>query len=153
VVRRDVSQLEVSVAAGDSGPVVVLSGEADLTTVAGLSDVLTAQVAGGAQHLTVDVCELRFADSASIRALALAARTLKDRGGVLELLRPRPIVARALSLMGVDKVITVRAAEGAEAKPEGPLPAVFMVLPGSTGRPGQAGRELGTSARGGGGGA
>ena len=107
VIARGVSILEVSVAAGDSGPVVVLSGEADLTTVGGLSDVLTTQVSGGTRHLTVDASGLRFADSASIRALALAGRTLKDRGGVLELLRPQPTVARALSLMGVDQVITV----------------------------------------------
>jgi anti-sigma B factor antagonist len=116
-----VSQLEVSVTAGDSGPVVVLSGEADLTTVARLSEVLTNQISGGAQQLTVDASGLRFADSASIRALALAGRTLKDRHGVLRLLHPLPAVARALSLMGVDQVITVLAVEGARAEPEGAL--------------------------------
>jgi anti-sigma B factor antagonist len=124
-----VGQLEVSVAAGDSGPVVVLSGEADLTTVAGLSDTLTAQISGGARHVTVDASGLRFADSASIRALALAGRTLKDQGGVLELLRPQATVTRALSLMGVDQVITVRAAESAEATPEGALPGAGREWP------------------------
>lgn len=66
--------LEVSVAAGDSGPVVILSGEADLTNAAELSDALTAQVSGGARHLIVDVSGLRFADSAAIRALVLAGQ-------------------------------------------------------------------------------
>ena len=107
VVARGVSLLEVSVTTGASGPVVVLSGEADLTTVAGLSDALAAQVSGGTRHLTVDVSGLRYADSASIRALVLAGRALRERGGVMELLRPQPMVARALSLMGVDQVITV----------------------------------------------
>jgi anti-anti-sigma factor len=69
-----VGLLEVSVAAGDSGPVVILSGEADLTNAAELSDALTAQVSGGARHLIVDVSGLRFADSAAIRALVLAGQ-------------------------------------------------------------------------------
>ena len=93
------STLEISVAAGEAGPVMTLSG--------------------GAQHLTVDVSELRFADSASIRALVLAGRTLKDRGGALLLVRPQPVLARLLILMGVDHVITVQGGSGAETEPEG----------------------------------
>lgn len=42
-------------AAGPAGPVVRLSGEADLSTAAELTEVLTCQVASGARHLTVDV--------------------------------------------------------------------------------------------------
>jgi hypothetical protein len=37
--------------------VVVLSGEADLTTVAQLSEALTAQISARARHLTVDLSE------------------------------------------------------------------------------------------------
>ena len=77
--------LEISVAAGEAGPVLTLSGEADLTSVAELTEVLTAQLAIGARHLTVDLSRLRFADSAVIRALVLADRTLKQRGGGLAL--------------------------------------------------------------------
>jgi len=73
-------RLNVSVAAGESGPVVVLSGEADLTTAARLSQALTAQISGGARYLTVDLSRLRFADAAAIRALVLASRTLNDQG-------------------------------------------------------------------------
>ena len=113
------STLEISVAAGEAGPVMTLSGEADLMSVAELSDALAAQLSGGAQHLTVDVSELRFADSASIRALVLAGRTLKDRGGALLLVRPQPVLARLLILMGVDHVITVQGGSGAETEPEG----------------------------------
>jgi anti-anti-sigma factor len=103
-----VGLLEISVAAGDSGPVLTLSGEADLTTVAELSQALTAQLASGARHLTVDLSGLRFADSAVIRELVLAGRKLKDRDGGLALANPQPAVARALSLLGVDQAIEVR---------------------------------------------
>ena len=113
-----VSLLEISVAAGESGPVVTLSGEADVTNVAELSQALTAQLASGARHLTVDLSGLRFADSAVIRELVLAGRKLKDRDGRLELANPQPAVARALSLLGVDQAIEVRDGRNAGAGPE-----------------------------------
>ena len=113
-----VGLLEISVAAGESGPVVTLSGEADVTTVAELSEALTAQLASGARHLTAELSGLRFADSAVIRELVLAGRKLKDRGGGLELANPQPAVARALSLLGVDQAIEVRDGTNAGADPE-----------------------------------
>jgi anti-sigma B factor antagonist len=113
-----VGLLEISVAAGQTGSVLMLSGEADLTTVAELTDALSAQLATGARHLTVDLSRLRFADSAVIRALVLADRTLKNRGGGLALAYPQPGVARALSLLGVDQAIEVRDEMRAGADPE-----------------------------------
>jgi anti-sigma B factor antagonist len=113
-----VGLLEISVAAGEAGPVLTLSGEADLTTVAELTEALTAQLAIGARHLTVDLSRLRFADSAAIRALVLADRTLKQRGGGLALAHPQPVVAQALSLLGVDQVIEIRDAMSAGADPD-----------------------------------
>ena len=110
--------LEISVAVGETGSVLMLSGEADLTTAAELTDALTAQLATGARHLTVDLSRLRFADSAVIRALVLADRTLKNRGGGLALAYPQPGVARALSLLGVDQAIEVRDGMSAGADPE-----------------------------------
>ena len=67
---------------------------------------------------TVDLSGLRFADSSVIRALVLAGRTLKDRGGGLELARPQPVVARALSLLGVDQAIEILGGTGTRADPE-----------------------------------
>jgi anti-sigma B factor antagonist len=100
--------LNLSVTGAASGPVIVLSGEADLTTLAELSGVLNEQIWAGARLVTVDLSGLRFADSASITALAQAARALRDQGGDLELLDPQQSVARILSLTGVDQVLTVR---------------------------------------------
>ena len=100
--------LTARVAAGESGPVIVLSGEADLTTVAQLSALITAQLAGGTRQLTIDVSGLWFADSATIRTLMLAARTLRDGGGSLVLLRPQQSVARMLALTGAEQMFTIR---------------------------------------------
>ena len=85
----------------------MLSGEADLTTVGQLSTLITAQLNGGTRQLTIDLSDLRFADSATIRTLVLAARTLKDTGGSLVLLRPQHAVAKVLTLTGADQVFTM----------------------------------------------
>jgi anti-anti-sigma factor len=100
--------LAASVAAGESGPVIILAGEADLTGAEQLSALITGQLAGGTRKLTIDVSGLRFADSASIRALVLAARTLKERGGRLVLVDPQQPVARLLALMGAEQMFTIR---------------------------------------------
>ena len=73
-----------------------------------LTELLTEQMAGGALHLTIDLSGLIFADSASVRALVLTGRTLRERGGSLVLLRPQPPVARVLELMGVTELLAVR---------------------------------------------
>jgi stage II sporulation protein AA (anti-sigma F factor antagonist) len=114
-----VSPLDIRVAADEAGPVVMLSGEADLTTLGQLENALNAQIAARARVLTVDLSGLRFADSATIGALVRAARTLKDRGGRLDLLNPRPGLDRLLTLLGVNKILTVHGG----ARPGLPCPA------------------------------
>jgi anti-sigma B factor antagonist len=107
-----VSLLDITVETGEDGPVVRLSGEADTSAAGQLSDALSAQISGGTRHLTVDLSGLRFADSAAIRTLADAHLALQGRGGTLELADPQPLVARTLSLLGVDQVIPVRPQAG-----------------------------------------
>ena len=111
--------LEAWVAAGESGPVIVLAGEVDLTCAEQLSELLAGQLAGGTRQVTIDVSGLRFADSGAIRVLVLAARTLKERDGTLVLLHPQRPVAKVLALLGADQMITIRG--GTEATP-GPRP-------------------------------
>ena len=101
-------RLTASVAAGASGPVVVLSGEADLTSAAQLNALITAQLSGETRQLTVDVSGLRFADTASIRTLVLAARTLKERGGSLVLLRPQETMSTVLDLLGAAQMFSIQ---------------------------------------------
>jgi anti-anti-sigma factor len=112
------SMLEASVAAGESGPVIVLAGEADLTCAGQLGALIAGQLAGGTRQLTVDVSGLRFADSASIRMLVLAARTLKERGGSLVLLDPQQPVARVLTLLGAEQMIMIQGKTPAMPRPE-----------------------------------
>lgn len=117
IVRQ--GMLRASAAPGPFGPVITLSGEADLTSAARLGALLSAQLSDGTRELTIDVSGLRFADSASIRALVLAARTLKERDGNLVLLRPQPPVAKVLKLTGADRMFTVCGTSRSEPDPAG----------------------------------
>lgn len=114
-----VSQLEAWIAAGEFGPLIVLSGETEFTAVGQLSALITAQLAAGTRRLTIDMAELCFADPLSIRTLVLAATTLKKRGGSLILLRPQRPVAKALTLMRVEKMFTIRGEIGTTPRPGG----------------------------------
>ncbi|MGH3170933.1 MAG: STAS domain-containing protein [Trebonia sp.] len=98
----------IRVAATEAEPVITLSGEADLTTLAQLEETLNAQISAGARILRLEMSGLRFADSATIAALARAGRSLDARGGRLELLNPRLALIRVLTLLGADKMLVLR---------------------------------------------
>lgn len=109
----------MAVAAGESGPLITMSGEADLTDAGQIREVITAQLAGGAMCLTIDAAGLTFADSGAISVLTGTAKTLKELGGRLILLRPRSDLVRTLTILGADQVFTIRAAAGIAPEPEG----------------------------------
>jgi len=100
--------LRISASAGADGPVVVLSGEADLTTTEMLREVLATQLGTGARLVTVDASELSFLDSASLRILVLAARALQARHGTLVFACPQPLVVRLLEITGADRLLIVQ---------------------------------------------
>jgi anti-anti-sigma factor len=113
------STLRVSATAGDAGPVIVLAGEADVTNAEQLGDAIDAQLSSGAVYLTIDAAGLTFADSGAIVILAGTAKTLKELGGGLVLLRPRKILLRTMTLLGVDQVITIQEATDTAHKIDG----------------------------------
>jgi anti-anti-sigma factor len=69
---------------------------------------LTAQVSGQAVQLTIDAANLRYADSASMRTLVMAAMKARTRAGSVTLLDPQPPVARMLDLLCVDEMLSIR---------------------------------------------
>jgi anti-anti-sigma factor len=113
-----VGALRASVAAGESGPVIVLSGEVDITSAAQLTALIGGQLNRGALHLTIDASGVSYLDSTSIQVLLIVARTLRARGGDLVLLRPQRPVARILTLMGADQLITIQRAIKVVPEPE-----------------------------------
>jgi anti-anti-sigma factor len=116
------SLLQTSVTAGASGPLIVLSGVADISTITQLSGVITSQLSEITRQLMmmmIDVSGLRFADSAAIALLLLVARTLKGQGGSMVLIRPQPAVARAVTLADPDQIITIQGRTPRTPKSEG----------------------------------
>jgi anti-sigma B factor antagonist len=106
--ERTATVLHILVASGPAGPVLVLSGEADIGSVPALRGALDAQLTGGTRQLSVDLSGLGFADSSAIRELLVAATALREHDGDLVLLNPQPGVARVLELMSVDHLVTIR---------------------------------------------
>jgi anti-anti-sigma factor len=106
--------LDIHVTTTEAGPLMALSGEADVTTLEQLQEALNGQITPGTRTLLVDLSGLRFADSATIGALIAAARKLKAQEGDLVLLSPQPALDRVLELLGVGQVLTVRRHHGAK---------------------------------------
>jgi anti-sigma B factor antagonist len=100
--------LETIVTVGPGGPLVTLSGEADVTDVAQLGEMIHAQLSGGTNKLTIDLSGLRFADAAAIGLMASAAKTMNQRGGNVILLNPRQAVARILELLQADQIFIIQ---------------------------------------------
>jgi anti-sigma B factor antagonist len=113
-----VSTFRASVSAGESGPVITLSGEVDITNAAELNELITGQLAEATQQLTIDVAGLDFADTAAIRVLLIAARRLRQRGGSLVLLYPQRALARVLEFLGADEAVEIRGETEAGPEPE-----------------------------------
>lgn len=109
--------LPASIAAGEAGPLVTLSGSAGITNLAELSEVLTDPRVNGTLHLTIDASGLSHADSMAARALALTAKILKERGGGMVLLHPQQPVVRMLELTGADQMMTIRQENGIATEP------------------------------------
>jgi len=97
--------LRARVAVAESGPVVVLTGQADMRSSGELVEILVSHVPRDTRRLVVDVSGLSFDDPAAVRALVMAAKVLRERGGALLLLQPQPAVATALSLLGADQLV------------------------------------------------
>ena len=59
-------------------------------------------------QLTIDATNLRYADSASIRTLTVAAMKVRTQEGSVTLLNPQPPVARILDLPCADGMFSIR---------------------------------------------
>lgn len=87
----------------------VLEGELDLTGADALTDALDTAVADGADRLVVDLRALRFIDASGAAALCRPA----VKGTAMLLLRdPQPLVAKVLSLLGFERIPTMKIERG-----------------------------------------
>ena len=97
-------QLSVAVR-GERGAVIAeVTGDIDMSTVAGLRERLLG-LADTGQPLIVDLNQVSFIDSAGLGALVGVSRRADLRGGSLHAVCSRPQTRKLLWLTGVDRRI------------------------------------------------
>jgi anti-sigma B factor antagonist len=100
-------QLSVSVTAGPSHVVAVVSGDWDTAGPGGFRDTLKPETFPPGTRLVVDLSELIFMATAGVYELVCTRDILKELGGSLALAAPRKVVRRMLELSGLDQRIAV----------------------------------------------
>lgn len=101
---------------GDPGRVTLRpTGEVDISTADALEATLTDALAGpGLREVVVDLADVPFLDSSGVRVLVLAATAARERGAVLRVTDPRPVVARVLQITAVGPLLGLPDPAGAE---------------------------------------
>ncbi|MDQ1376881.1 MAG: hypothetical protein QOE15_1054 [Acidimicrobiaceae bacterium] len=84
---------------------VVLLGEADLSSRYALSDTLSRVIASGDADVVIDLAQAQFLDSATARVLAECQTLLDRRGRKLTLRSPSKLAARVLDMFGLTGLI------------------------------------------------
>jgi anti-anti-sigma factor len=90
--------------------VVVLQGEADVSSRSVLADVLSRVIAARSGDVVIDLSALVFIDSGSIRVFAIARRWLDREDRNLTFRSPSRLAARVLNLWGLSALIETREA-------------------------------------------
>jgi anti-anti-sigma factor len=85
--------------------VVVLAGEADVSTRPALCEVLCAVVALPGGDVVIDMSQSTFIDSATVRALATAYEVLDGQGRKLTFRSPSRLAVRVLDMFGLTDLI------------------------------------------------
>jgi anti-anti-sigma factor len=93
------------VRAEDDCSVVVLRGEADAASRPALSDVLSDVIAWRVGDVVIDLAEVAFIDTATIRSLAVARELLQRSGRVLTFRSPSRLAAQMIQLFGLTALI------------------------------------------------
>lgn len=84
--------------------IAAVTGEIDISTVAGLRERLF-ELAEGSQPLIVDLDQVTFIDSAGLGALVGTSRRAAERGSSLHAVCTQPQTRKLLWLTGVDRRI------------------------------------------------
>jgi anti-anti-sigma factor len=101
-------QLSVTVRRERGVAIAEVTGDIDMSTVAGLRERLLGLAESG-QPLIVDLNRVSFIDSVGLGALVGVARRADVRGGTLHAVCSRPQTRKLLWLTGVDRRIPLTA--------------------------------------------
>lgn len=100
-------QFRLRAANGEHPPLVTATGDIDLANVNQFEDAMTAAAANSGA-ITVDLSQVSYCDSATVRALFAVAATTK----LSLIVRSAGPIKTLLSVSGLDRVAIVTTAEG-----------------------------------------
>lgn len=95
--------LEIQVGGSAEDPVLVLTGEIDLSTVVGLRTAVDELPRAQADRLTIDLAGVGFMDSTGLGWMAGLARN----GCAVSLANTPPAIRKLLEVTGIDGIVTV----------------------------------------------
>ena len=101
-------ELSVTIRRERGAVIAAVTGDIDMSTVAGLRERLLG-LADSGQPLIVDLNRVTFIDSAGLGALVSAARRAAEHGGSVHAVCSRPQTRKLLWLTGVDRRIPLTA--------------------------------------------
>lgn len=104
--------LDVSVSAEGATTVLAVRGEADVATLPALVGAFARIIADGAGDVVVDLAQLEFMDTATIRAVVRARAVLAGDGRQLTLRSPSRIARRILAVFGLTQLVSPVAPAG-----------------------------------------
>jgi anti-anti-sigma factor len=116
-------ELSISVQHHDDRAMIKLGGEVDLATCPQLRGVLVELIDRGFHQLTIDLEQVGFLDCTGIGVLVDALRRVREHGGCLNLVRPRPFVLRVLTLTGMTTLLPTDPPDGEATTPTTRPPA------------------------------
>jgi anti-sigma B factor antagonist len=88
---------------------VRLAGAVQLVDAEELGAQVDTLLAGPTRHILFDLSALEFLSSVGIAAFVRAHRALKEHGGSVRLVNPRPPIANLLRLTRVSELIPIHA--------------------------------------------
>ena len=100
-------QFRLTPANGEQPPIVTATGDIDLANVGQFEDAMTG-AATDSDAITVDLSQVSYCDSATVRALFAVAATTK----LSLIVRSSGPIKTLLSVSGLDRVATVTAVDG-----------------------------------------
>jgi anti-anti-sigma factor len=102
---RTSARLVVSMSIDGDATVVAFQGDADLTSLPFLVDVIAAVIADRDGTVVLDLAGTEFIDTACVRAIGLAAQSLADGGRDMTFRSPSRFVAMLLATFGLTHLV------------------------------------------------
>lgn len=96
--------------------IVVIGGEADLSTRPAVSDALSRVIATHLGDVVIDLSATSFVDTAIVRALADAQQMLYRQGRQVTFRSPSRLAARLLDLFGLTELIETAGVLGGSSR-------------------------------------